>query len=194
MPFLTAATPMPMPTSCDPGKAHRIDVRRRGDRGTDLRAGPHHQIEDAGRQPGALQDVDEGPRRGGRQLRRLEDHAVGKRERRRNLPRRDSERKIPGRDQPDHANWLARDVDFDAGPHGVELVTTDPHCFASEVLEDGAGTAGFTHRIGERLAHLARQLASEFLLARQNLGTGAIENVESLLRIRHRPLGERLLR
>ena len=104
------------------GEAHRVDVGRRGERGAELRAGPHHQVEHAGRQAGALHDVDERPRRRRHELGRLEDDAVAERERRRDLPRRNRERKIPRRDQADDAERLARDLDFDAGPHRVELV------------------------------------------------------------------------
>ena len=129
-----------------------------------------------------MEDVDERPRRRRSELGGLEDDAVAVGERRRYLPRRDRERKVPGSDEADDADRLARDLDLDAGPHRVELVAADAHRLAGEVLEDRSGAAGLAHGIGQRLAHLARELLSELLLARQDLRAGAIEDVEPLLR------------
>ena len=194
VPFFIAATPMPTPMSCDPVKLTASTSGDEVERRADLRARPHHQVEHAWRQPGALQDVDERPRRGGRELGRLEDDAVAERERGRNLPGRNREREVPRRDDADDADRLARDLDFDAGPHRVELVAADAHRLAGEVLEDRAGAAGFADPVGERLSLLARQLPPELFLARQDLGAGAVEDVEPLLRGRQRPFGEGLLR
>ena len=61
-------------------------------------------------------------------------------------------------------------------------------------LKIAPARAGLADAVGQRLALLARQQPAELLLARQDLGAGAIEDVESLLRVRPRPLRERLPR
>ena len=65
---------------------------------------------------------------------------------------------------------------------------------AGEELEDGAGARRLADAVGERLALLARQQPAELVLAREDLGAGAVEDVESLLRRRARPLRERRAR
>ena len=90
--------------------------------------------------------------------------------------------KFQGVMSADDADRLAGDLDLDAGPDRVELVAADAHRLAGEVLEDGAGAAGLADAVGQRLALLARQLPSQLLLARQDLGAGAVEDVEPLLR------------
>ena len=90
----------------------------------------------------------------------------------------------------DDAERLAGDLDFDARPRRVDLLAAEPHRFAGEELEDRAGAAGLADAVGERLALLAREQSSELLLAREDLGAGAIEDVEPFLRCRARPLRE----
>ncbi len=100
--------------------------------------------------------------------------------------------KFHGVMMPDDAHRLARHLDLNARANRVELVAADPHRLAGEILEDGSGPCGLAHRIGQGLPLLARQLAAELLLARQDLRARAIQDVESLLRVRHRPFGEGL--
>ena len=63
--------------------------------------------------------------------------------------------------------------------------------FAGEELEDRAGARGLADAVGQRLALLAREQPAELVLARQDFGAGAVEDVEPLLRRRPRPLRER---
>ena len=98
-PLRTAAAATPGPTSCEPVKLTASMSGRRRERGAERRARSHHEIEHAWRQAGALDDVDERPRRRRHELGRLEHDAVAERQRRRNLPRRNRERKIPRRDR-----------------------------------------------------------------------------------------------
>ena len=64
----------------------------------------------------------------------------------------------------------------------------------AKYLKIAPGARRFADAVGERLSLLARQQPPELFLARQNLGAGAIEDVEAFLRRRQRPFGERALR
>ena len=75
-----------------------------------LRAGPGHDVQDAGRQADFDGNLAERERRQRRLARRLEDHRVAARQRRRNLPRRQQQRKVPRHDRGDDADRLAQRV------------------------------------------------------------------------------------
>ena len=123
----------------------------------DLAAAAHHEVEGAGRQRRAADDLGQRPAAGRHQLGRLEHHAVAVGQRRRDLPGRDRERKVPGRDQADHADRLARDVDLHAGPHRGHRFAAGAQRLAGEELEDLAGARRFADGLGQGLAFFARQ-------------------------------------
>src|SRR5438034_1937933 len=65
----------------------------------DHRAAPHDEVEHAGRQARAAEDVRQRPAAARHQIGRLEQHAVAVRERGRDLPGGNRDREIPGGDQ-----------------------------------------------------------------------------------------------
>ena len=101
--------------------------------------------------------------RAGHELGRLEHDRVAVGERRRDLPRRDRDRKIPGRDDPDHPDRLARRLDVDVRAHRSELLAGDSQRLAGEEIEDLAGPGDFADRLGQRLALFAGEEAAEFV-------------------------------
>ena len=103
--------------------------------------GPITRLSTPGGKPGALDDVDQRPRRRRCELRRLEDDAVAERERRRDLPRRNRQREIPGRD--DATTPTGSRVTSTSTPGRTESSLSPRMRTASpgEVLEDGAGPA-----------------------------------------------------
>ena len=97
------------------------------------------------------------PRAAGHEVRGLEHDGVAVRERGRDLPRRNRDRKVPRRDEADDADRLARHLDVDAGPHRRQLLAREAQHFAGEELEDVPGARRFADAFGQRLAFLARQ-------------------------------------
>src|SRR5205085_8919525 len=100
----------------------------------------------------------------------------------RDLPRRNGERKIPRGDRGDHTDGLTRDFHVDAGAHRVSLFAVHTNGFTGEKLEDVASARRLSDTVGQWFALLARQHPPQLVLARKNLGAGAIENVEAFLR------------
>jgi hypothetical protein len=137
--------------------------------------------------PARVQDVGDGPGAARHQVGGLEHHGVAEGQRRRDLPGGNRDREVPGRDQADHADRLARHFDADAGPHGGQHFAAGAQGLAGEELEDVAGTRDFADGLGQGLAFLARQQVTEFIAACQDLGTRGIEDVEALLRRGHAP-------
>jgi hypothetical protein len=89
-----------------------------------------------------------------RQLRRLEHDRVAAGERRAELPRRDVEREVPRRDQPDDAERLAeRHVDAARDGDRLAVVLVDRARVEVEHLRDHADLAA---RAADRLAGVAR--------------------------------------
>ncbi len=124
------------------------------------------------------------------QIRRLQHHAIAVGERRRDLPGGDRDREVPGRDQADDAERLPRHLHLDAGAHRRQLLAAIAQHLAGEELEDGAGAGRLADALGDRLPLLPRQQLAEFVLARENLGADAVEDVIALLQPAHRPLRE----
>ena len=126
----------------------------------DHRAAAHHQVEHAGRQPGAADDLGERPGAARHEVGGLEHDAVAVGERRRDLPGRDRDREVPRRDEPDDADRLAGDLDLDAGPHRGQLLAGEPQRLAGEELEDLPGARRLADAFGQGLALLARRAAA----------------------------------
>ena len=114
------------------------------DRLADRCAGAHHEVEHPRRQTCLRENVRDDPRTAGRPLSRLEDHGVAVRQRRRDFPRWNRDRKIPRRNQPDDPNRLAGDFDFHTRPHGRYFLARQTERFAGEEFENLSGTRGFT--------------------------------------------------
>ena len=92
----------------------------------------------------------------------------------RDLPGRNGDRKIPGRDQADHTQRLARDFHADAGAHRGQQLARLAQAFAGEEPEDVAGARGLADRLGQGLALLAREQVAQLLAARQDLAGDAV--------------------
>ena len=116
------------------GKRDLVDAGMLDERLAHRRPGARDDVEHARRQPDLDRDLTE---RDGRQRRlagRLEDDGVAARQRRRDLPCRQEQRKVPGHDGGDDANRFAERVGEVVALDGNRL----PHHFvgpAGEVLE-----------------------------------------------------------
>jgi ParB family chromosome partitioning protein len=82
-----------------------------------FRAEAGHHVDHAGREAGLLDQLGEGERGGGGELRGLEHHRVARRQRRRQLPAGEQQRRVPRRDRHHHAQGLVAGV-----VEGVRLV------------------------------------------------------------------------
>ncbi len=107
---------------------------------------PIDEVEHAGRDAGAVDDVGERPGAARHQLGRLDHDAIAVGQRRRDLPGRNRDREIPRRDEADHAERLARDLHVDAGPHRAEPLARHAQALLGEELEDVAGAADLAGR------------------------------------------------
>ena len=97
-----------LPTSAEPVKTTAVDAAMSDERLAHV-ASPLHDADEAGGRAGAAEDLLD-PRAGkGRELGRLHDRRVPRRDRRRRLAQRDREREVPGRDDPDDAEGLVAD-------------------------------------------------------------------------------------
>src|SRR3954471_21877716 len=117
----------------------------------------------------------------------LEHHAVAVGQRRRNLPSRDCDREVPGRDHAHNADGLARDLDIDARPGRGELVACHAQTLAREEQEDLSRAHRLADAFGQGLAFLTRKNAADLVLARQELVAHTLEDVVARLDARPRP-------
>ena len=120
------------------GEGEAADEGARGKRRPDRGAGAGDEVEDAGRQAGVLQALDELERRERRGRRRLEDDGVAVDERRRDLPRRDGDREVPRRDDGDDAERLAAAEQHRLRRVGRQHVAAEAPALAGEVAQDVA--------------------------------------------------------
>ena len=132
---------------------------------TDLGAAPHDQVEDALRQSGAAENVRQRPGAARHEIGGLEHHGVAVGERRRDFPGRNGDRKVPGRDQADDADRLARDLDIDIGPHRGELLASNAKRLPSKEGKDLSGAHDLADPLSQGLALLAGEQSAEFVLA-----------------------------
>ena len=162
----------------------RVDLSVVEDRLADHRAAPDDQIKYAFGNAGADNDFRERVGAAGNKVGRLEDDSVAVGQRRRDFPGGDREREVPGRDDADDSERLARDLDVDIRPHAGEFLARNPQRFASEEVEDLPGAGRLADTLRERLAFFARQQAPELLATGENFGRNAQQNVVPLLRRR----------
>ena len=132
--------------------------------------------------------------RAGDEVGGLEHDRVAVSQRRGDLPGGDGDREVPGRDDSDHAERLARDLDVDIRPDAREFLARDPQRFASEEVEDLPGPRRLADPLGQRLALLAREQPPELLAAGEDFGRNAQKDVVSLLGRGPRPGGKGRMR
>ena len=151
------------------------DGSREGDRADErvtnelcacCRAGSREHVEHAGRQAGfgeALGDVDARPRR---LIRELEHDDVAVDERRRELPDRDRDREVPGRDQAHYADRTPQRVQPLVGNRRLVQLADRPPGLTCGVAEDRGRPRGLEPGFAQRLAHLRRHVSRDALGAR----------------------------
>ena len=130
-------------------------------------------LDDALRQPGLERQLGEAQRRQRRELGRLEDDRVARRERRAHLPRGDRQREVPGRDEPDDAERLA---DGEPEPAGDRDRVAQQPLGRRRVVAEGVGHhPHLAARVADRLAGVARLEHRELLVV---LGDGVGQPVQ----------------
>src|SRR3989454_684600 len=141
-----------------------------------------HEVEHALRQTRLFENLDETDREQRGVRRRLEDNGIAEDERRHDLPGRDREGEVPRSDGRDYADRAPRAH----GPLVGELRRNDVAELAAALAGDVVGHVdALLHvatRFGEDLAHLARHLARELLLATKHDLAGPVENLPALRR------------
>ncbi len=147
------------------GEREAADERARGERLAHGGAGAGDEVEDAGRQAGVLQALDELERRQRRGRRRLEDDGVAVGERRRDLPGRDGDGEVPRRDDGDHAERLAPAEQHRLGRVGRQHFAGAAPALAGEVAQDVARPRDLAPGLRDRLALLARERGGDVLEA-----------------------------
>ncbi len=173
------------------GERHEVDARMRHERVAERTAGTEDEVEHALRQSGLDQDLDQADREHRRVGRGLEHDRVAEHERRHDLPRRDCEREVPGRDRGHDTERCAhrhRPLVRELGRHDV---TELPAALAGGVVGHVDALLDVAAGLGEDLAHLGRHRAGEVVLALEHDLAGAIEDLASLGRGDETPRLER---
>ena len=153
-------------------------------------AAAHDETEHALRNTRVDEDPGNGMCRTGHQIGGLEHHAVAVGQGRSDLPGRNRRRKIPRRDDADHADRFASEFDVDSGAHRWQQLTRAAQYLAGKEFEHVAGPRHFANTFGERLAFLAREQLPEFVLARDDLVAHLVEQVGPGLHAEVRPCRE----
>ena len=151
------------------------------------RPGTHDEVEDARRKPGAGQDLREHPGAAGGPLRRLEHDGVAERQRGRDLPRRNGDRKIPGGDESHDADRLACDFDLHARTNRGQFLPRQAKRFPGKKLEDVSGADGLTDTFRQGLPFLAREQPAQLVLAGKDVRASLVEDVGAILNRADRP-------
>ena len=134
------------------GEGDQVDPGVLGEQRARLGSGTEHQVADAGRQPGLLEQPHQVDARVRRQLARLEHEGVAGGQAGRDLPAGLEQRVVPGRDQPADAERLVDDPADHVGVAGVD--------HAAGVLGGGAAVVA-EHRdhVGDVVLALDQALA-----------------------------------
>ena len=93
-----------------------------------------NEVEHARWCAGLDQDLRQCVRDGRRRSRGLQDDGVAERQRRRRLPRRNCDREVPWRDEPEHANGLAVGFDVHARPCRIQRLTVAAQRLAGKIF------------------------------------------------------------
>ena len=122
----------------------------------------------------------------------FEHHRVAEGECRGDLPCGNGDGKVPGRDDPHHADGLARNLHVDARAHRIHAGTGDAHGLAREELEDVSGPLDLGDALRPHLPLLAGQERAERLLAGQNRVADEIEDLGAAVNAARPPRGRRV--
>ena len=172
------------------GEADGVDAGVVDQRVTDDAAAAHDQVEHARRHAAAADDLGQRPGAAGHQVGRLEHHAVAVGQRRGDLPGRNGDGEVPGRDQADHAHRFAGDFDADARAYRGHDFTSQAQALAGEELEDVAGARDLANAFGHGLAFFTGQQGAEFFTPGQDFGADLVQRIGSGLDVAGRPGGE----
>ncbi len=167
----------PLDAVCSAAHQQRTDAGRAGEGDlayrlvrhelvTDRRRHARDDIDDAGRNAGALGEHAEGERREGRELRGLDDHRAAGGERRGDLPGDHRVGEIPRRDDGADADRFLQHDDAAVRRRGGNGVAADAAGFFREPFDKGGAVADLATRLLERLAlfhrHEHRQIFEVF--------------------------------
>ena len=177
-----------------PREADGGDIRMVDDRVSHDGTGARHEIEHARRDAGLVQDLGERPCTSGRPLRGLEHDGVPIGQRGRDLPRGNGNREIPGRDQTDDADRLARDFHVDTRANRGQLFAREAHRLSGKELENLAGARGLADTLCQRLPFFAREQPADLVLSRQDFRSDSVEDIGAPLNRARRPLRKHGLR
>ena len=165
----------------------RLHVGVRDDLVPDLRPGTGDEVERSLRDTRFAERFDQTQRTERRQIRRLQHDSVAADQRRRHLPRRDRDWKVPGRDQSDDAKRATPGLDEDAVPLGRNIVAAEPRALSTDEPKNVDRAADFAPRFRERLPLLARHLARDLIGSRLEDVGGPVEDLAALGRRQRRP-------
>ncbi len=98
----------------------------------------------------------------------LKDDRIAVAKRRCNLPGRDGDREVPGRDDADDTDRFAGDFNANVRAGGRQNLTGQTQRFAGKEIEDLSGADRLADAFGERLAFFARQKTAQLFLAGQD--------------------------
>ena len=159
------------------GEADRVHARMVDERVANHAAPAHDQVEHAGRNAAAADDLGQRPGAARHQVGGLHHDAVAVSQCRRDFPGGNRNREIPRGDDADHANRLAGDFNADAGAYRRNDLAGQAQAFAGEELEDFAGAGGLADALGFRFAFFARQQRAEFLAPGQDFRADLVERI-----------------
>ena len=152
-----------VPDSITAGERNRGDVRMDDERLDDLTS-TLDDVEHARGQAGLGEEVSDHGGHGGRVLGSLQDDRVARDERGTDLPERNGEREVVGRDEPDHAERMAPGPDLDGTPFPRTRDSAETESDAGSPLENLNPLRHFALRFVDRLAgfepHERRDLGS----------------------------------
>jgi len=134
-----------------------------------------------------VQDIDDRPGAAGNKVGRLEDDGVAVAERRCNLPGRNGNREVPGRDDADDAERFAGDFNADVRASGWNDFACQAQCFAGKEIENLGGADGLADAFGQNLAFFAGEKRTKLFLAREDLIGGLLQDGVTLENAGARP-------
>ena len=162
------------------GERHEVDAGVGDECVAESAARAEHEVEHALREPRGLEDLHEPHRQHRRVRRRLEDDAVPEHEGGHDLPRRDRERKVPwcdGRDDAERCPHRHRPLVRELRRHDVAELAAS---LARGVVGHVDALLDIATGFGEDLAHLARHLSRELLLALEHDLAGLVQDLAAL--------------
>ncbi len=154
------------------------------------RAAAHHQIDYSGGRSGTVENIHQRPGARRDEVCRLEHNCIAEGQGWTDFPRCDRDRKIPGRDHPDHTHRLARHINVDTRPHRREFLSGHPDCFAREIAHDFGRAKNFADSLRAGFPFLAGKQLAQFVTAGEQLRRNLVEQVG--LGLRGRPPPRRL--